>query len=260
VKPDDERVSHCLVRVLRYNTDRYGLQPDLDGFVLVSELLSSCPEDFAGVDEEDLRRVTQTSVSSRGPRFELREAAESDVGGTEIRTLYKHPKDGYRHRGAWRRDRDPSTIWVQGRDHHGGSASSRSGPRQGFSRGPVSKEVDPLHEGIEALKPSAASSAREPQIALEQHAPSSASASTVDSSRIAQVDPAQAEESQPTQEVWERYYEPGTQRAWFWNVDTEEVFYADDPDSGWERFEDEEGNPWWWNDEFSRFFIEEPYM
>merc|ERR1712194_592681 len=38
-------------------------------------------------------------------------------------------------------------------------------------------------------------------------------------------------------ETWERFVQPKTDRVWFWNPATEEVFYADDAKySGWEFF------------------------
>lgn len=58
-------------------------------------------------------------------------------------------------------------------------------------------------------------------------------------------------------EEWERYVEPQTQRVWFWREETQEVFYADDPASGWEGYFDAEGKPWWFHAESGRFFFEE---
>ena len=59
-------------------------------------------------------------------------------------------------------------------------------------------------------------------------------------------------------EAWEKYFEPGTGRPWFWHKASAEVFYADDVQAGWERFEDRQGKPWcWWNEASERFFFEE---
>jgi len=57
--------------------------------------------------------------------------------------------------------------------------------------------------------------------------------------------------------AWELYHEPGTDRAWFWNAKTDEVFYADDETSGWEQYHDPKGRPWWYHEVSGRFFFEE---
>lgn len=92
VKPDDERVSHLLGRILRYHAESAGLTPDEDGYVSVSELLCSVPE-LAHTTEEDIRRVVKESISSKGPRFELRDGSQ---GEPEVRATYKHPKEARR--------------------------------------------------------------------------------------------------------------------------------------------------------------------
>lgn len=71
------------------------------------------------------------------------------------------------------------------------------------------------------------------------------------------AEPAEPAEAAAEPEVWEKYHEPKTQRVWFWNEATEEVFYADDASSGWERFEDPKGKPWWWHEASGRYFVEE---
>eukprot|EP00927_Polykrikos_kofoidii_P028474 TRINITY_DN24858_c0_g1_i1.p1 TRINITY_DN24858_c0_g1~~TRINITY_DN24858_c0_g1_i1.p1 ORF type:complete len:526 (-),score=93.24 TRINITY_DN24858_c0_g1_i1:139-1635(-) len=63
--------------------------------------------------------------------------------------------------------------------------------------------------------------------------------------------------SEAADEMWEMFHEPQTQRAWFWNEPTGEFFYADDTESGWERFTTGEGLPWWWHEESGRHFLEE---
>eukprot|EP00928_Gymnodinium_smaydae_P044856 TRINITY_DN2993_c0_g1_i7.p1 TRINITY_DN2993_c0_g1~~TRINITY_DN2993_c0_g1_i7.p1 ORF type:complete len:533 (-),score=139.95 TRINITY_DN2993_c0_g1_i7:27-1493(-) len=68
---------------------------------------------------------------------------------------------------------------------------------------------------------------------------------------------AEPDEDTGAAEVWETYHEPDTGRAWFWNATTEEVFFADDKSSGWERFVSPEGKPWWWHEASGRFFNEE---
>jgi hypothetical protein len=64
----------------------------------------------------------------------------------------------------------------------------------------------------------------------------------------------QASSSSATAEAWERYNEPESQRVWFWNKATDEVFWADDPDSGWEQYFGDQGRPWWCNEAEGRFF------
>ncbi|CAK0899643.1 unnamed protein product [Prorocentrum cordatum] len=249
--PDDERISHSLGRILRYHVADYGLKVDPDGFVQVTDLLASCLE-FEGASEGCLRRVAETSTGTRGRRFEVREDAE---GGSMVRATYKHPKEGPRGRGGPRRDpHEPSRR---------GDGFRRRGPRMGFSQGaPYDDRGDSAEAGGQEDGAGAAvSSASRGDEAQESrgaacggNAPSTASASA----STAPGAEGEVQSEAPKQEVWERYYEPDSQRAWFWNVDTEEVFYADDPLSGWERFEDEGGNPWWWREADARFFIEEP--
>lgn len=64
------------------------------------------------------------------------------------------------------------------------------------------------------------------------------------------------EAAAPVEEVgWERYLEPGSRRPWFWNEATDEVFFPDDKQCGWERFEAADGRPWWWQEASGRFFF-----
>ncbi|CAK0899640.1 unnamed protein product [Prorocentrum cordatum] len=254
--PDDERISHSLGRmILRYHVADYGLKVDPDGFVQVTDLLASCLE-FEGASEGCLRRVAETSTGTRGRRFEVREDAE---GGSMVRATYKHPKEGPRGRGGPRRDpHEPS------RRRGGGGATASGGEGRAWASPRARRTTTagtPRRLGQEDGAGAAVSSASRGDEAQESrgaacggNAPSTASASA----STAPGAEGEVQSEAPKQEVWERYYEPDSQRAWFWNVDTEEVFYADDPLSGWERFEDEGGNPWWWREADARFFIEEP--
>jgi len=59
-----------------------------------------------------------------------------------------------------------------------------------------------------------------------------------------------------TLSAWKRYLEPGSNRLWFMNDPTQEVFYADDLESGWERYLDSHGKPWWEHQASGRHFYE----
>ncbi|CAK0899638.1 unnamed protein product [Prorocentrum cordatum] len=200
--PDDERISHSLGRILRYHVADYGLKVDPDGFVQVTDLLASCLE-FEGASEGCLRRVAETSTGTRGRRFEVREDAE---GGSMVRATYKHPKEGPRGRGGPRRDpHEPSRR---------GDGFRRRGPRMGFSQGaPYDDRGDSAEEDGAGAAVSSASRGDEAQesrgAACGGNAPSTASASA----STAPGAEGEVQSEAPKQEVWERYYEPDSQRA-----------------------------------------------
>mmetsp|Transcript_101031 Transcript_101031/g.245706 ORF Transcript_101031/g.245706 Transcript_101031/m.245706 type:complete len:463 (-) Transcript_101031:25-1413(-) len=302
---DDERISHCLGRILRYHTERYGLQSDAEGFVPIAALLSDVP-DFEGVTEADIRRVVQGSAGPRGPRFEVRDADEADQG-SQIRARYKHPQDGYRQsgppggfygRGGWGKGRMYGPPPWFSEAAYGGRQPFPRGPRQrpGFSRPPPpqdgeeeeeEEEGEAEREGAEprvkqeaaaASKPASGkepgtssqpveargSVAKEVAAAATGEAAAARSCGAGEAAQGAGAAPSSdsavsttASSPQQDGEVWERYVEPDSQRAWFWNEATEEMFYADDEESGWQSFFNAEDKPWWWHEATGRFFYEE---
>ena len=61
----------------------------------------------------------------------------------------------------------------------------------------------------------------------------------------------------PTGEKWEKFFQQGTNRAWYWCPATEEHFFADDENSGWEKFKNVRGNITAWGHAANeRFFFE----
>jgi len=67
---EDERISRRLSRILRYERDRCGAAADADGFVSLREL---CARHFRHHAQQEVRRAAESSLGSRGNRFELHE-------------------------------------------------------------------------------------------------------------------------------------------------------------------------------------------
>lgn len=291
----------------------------------VSELLCGLPE-LQHTTEEDVRRVVGSSISSRGPRFELRDGPKEDGGsanleGPVIRAKYRHPKQ---EDGRWVRPRGYGygtcgsgngrgpALWNARCGPSSGSSLLSRGRQPGFSRpplaelpragddddeddarqmsgtrgpeedsglvGPAAKpaHVDKVWQRSQgrssSSKDAGSSEGNAPGRGGQQQAcPGKPTAEAADAAETtdgkvqqqrpaalgAEVADAETTDGKVRVEVWERYYEPGSHRTWFWNEATEEVFFADDAASGWERFEDAEGRPWWWNEATGCFFFEE---
>mmetsp|Transcript_106909 Transcript_106909/g.190022 ORF Transcript_106909/g.190022 Transcript_106909/m.190022 type:complete len:442 (-) Transcript_106909:60-1385(-) len=284
---DDERISHCLGRILRYHQAEYKLDMDEDGFISVSSLLET--PDLRGASLDEVCRVVANSVGSRGKRFELHEFNDSSgQRQAKIRAKYRH-EDGRPPRsnggGRW-----PNPDF--GRNTWHGSGSSRGHASMGFSPGPAEDDLDYAGRKVPAKPkrdvPSFTMSASEndedveafdiedefaalskPRGAVPEPlnedetrqngkgeearksnsaaAPSARSASTTASSSL----------PKPEEEVWERFVEPSAQKVWFWNPSTEEVLWADDPNPSWEMFFTETGQRWWWQEKTGRYFFEE---
>jgi len=237
---NDERISHCLGRILRYHTSSCGLATDEDGFVALPSLLANV-EEFKDTSDADVRRVVKNSIGPRGARFEIR---ESEAGGNAlIRALYKHPKV---HHG----DR---------RGRSGFSDRPRENAKRGFSQMPPAEEFD---ESPSPSSPQNNFTMSPPRAPLpgddlgDGHFPIEEEFSALSPGKPRNNSGSASTET-PREEVWERYNEPETQRVWFWNDATEEVFYADDASSGWEQWTSDDGKPWWYHEETGRFFFEE---
>ncbi|CAE8734969.1 unnamed protein product, partial [Polarella glacialis] len=288
--PLDERISHCLGRILRYRAGEYRLQPDKDGFVPVSELLA-LPE-LRGGTLEDVRRVASESVGSRGQRFEIQDTLDPATGSTatEVRARYRHDKescpgrfDGGRN--GFSGDRGFGRRGDAQRGFGRGGAVSRG---YGFSR-PLDEGEEPTMEASSGSKPASTKPASptlfkmsprssckegdrfdiEDQFAAlgpgrggvlagaavleaeEGKSPKTLGASSAASAST--VDSTSALQ----EEVWERFLEPGTGRVWFWNEATEEVLREDDPEPGWQQFFTDSGQRWWCHEDSGRYFLED---
>jgi hypothetical protein len=285
------------------------LREDDNGFVSVDDLLNL--PDFRGVDRERMCRIAETSVGTRGNRFELRGGeAEAPL---EVRALYRHPPDsgrrprrggffsggsgggyngsssragGFNVGGNGRELPSQDGEGNQFRDIRGGVMQTRGG----FSRPPP--QEDPYadeHEDGEidfkaqwgdgrrlraAVKDGAAAAsevsatnngaATKRGDASNTSNTSSTTASGASTGGDANDEGSEARASSSSgaaantaEATWERYNEPESDRVWFWNKATEEVFWADDPDSGWEQYFGAQGQPWWYNEAEGRFFHEE---
>merc|ERR1711957_31539 len=264
-----ERISHLICRILRYHTDQHNLAADEEGFVGVTELLSAMPE-LEGSTEEDIRRVVTESVSAKGARFELRDVEIDGALGAQIRATYRHPKDGQRHRRGHRGDRSLAMV-SYGRGGQLPPCSMPVGsfagrPRPGFTRFPI-EQGDQNESSDDERWPASSSRPRlvgpsaggltqdrSDEISLRGDA---LAVTAAISKPAAASSAAHGAAEEPQEERWELYYEPSTNRVWFWHEATDEIFFADDPTPGWERFEDSEGRPWWCHDASGRFFFEE---
>lgn len=262
-KIHDERVSHLMCRVLRYHIETLGLAVDEEGYVNVSDLLAGMPE-LHNTTEEDVRRVVKDSVGPKGSRFELREGQAET--GLQVRATYKHPKDGrrlfgerrFRHRGNW----GIMAPWVSGRWNGPQGAYGGNPPyyqRPGFSRPPGHADFDDRDQNLldSASRQLALEQARQGGDRNKVKGKERINGSSLPTDGLHECPAESAAAATTRQERWERYLEPETHCAWFWNEATDEVFYADDPASGWERYEDSEGRPWWWNEARGCFFFEE---
>jgi len=278
-KVTDTRLSHLMCRVLRYHTKKLGVSVDEDpdlAWVTVPALLASLPE-LEHSTEEDVRRVVKDSIGSKGSRFELRvrPAAEGDedAGATEVRATYRHPRDGgrrafggggrgYRHRGHY--------GLPYGMLPAGNGVVAPYGYRPGFSRQPLPGADHEDEAYRQAAFASIAAAASRPSRSRPGAAGALAAAPVTDGEvatsarangcsllETAPAGQAAEEVGIDRPEIWGRWFEPETNRIWFHNEATGETFFADDANSGWERFEDAEGRPWWWNDAQGRFFFEE---
>jgi len=256
---NEERISHVLARTLRYHLGEHGLQADGDGFIAVQDILEVLHEELPGVTEDRIRRVAETSMGSRGKRFDVRRLEVENGSSWEIRALYRHPPEGYlrreRHERRERRMRDRDVYGRTGgpppqplHGHWNGRFAGRGGAdeprRAGFSdplpydqeeedappasRPPAAHRV-PSGRGVVAPATSgnpavqaAPAEAEKPQIE-----------DAADAEQQESTEAGDLESEAPRACVWERYTEPETNRVWFWNASTEEVFFADETDSGW---------------------------
>lgn len=225
----DEYLSHRLGRILRYHAADSGLCQDADGFVALSEILEQPA--FRGAKEDDLVRVTEESVSSKGPRFELK---RSESRGSLVRATYRHQDrvGGRRFGGYQEGNRDFRPRESRGKGAYAGADCRKEVTSSSSAdRGP--HQIEEVYGALDAAR----------------HLQGWSSTNCTAAVGLAK---------QPdVTEEWERYVEPGTNRAWFWNEGTEEIFFEDDAaESGWERFVNSEGRTWWYHEVTERFFFE----
>ncbi|CAJ1393663.1 unnamed protein product [Effrenium voratum] len=88
---DDEALSHCMARLLRY-PEKHGVDVDEEGFVEMLLLLEH--PDLRGAQLQHVRRVAIESTSRMGKRFEMRELQSEDGKVVElVRATYFHMED-----------------------------------------------------------------------------------------------------------------------------------------------------------------------
>jgi len=289
---DEERISHILGKVLRYHLGHVGLVEDDDGFVMVSDLLGRL-EELRGVVEEDIENVVQKSVGAKGRRFELRESLDG-LGIRACYRHPSSARDGYSPSEARGNGGRPYGNGVRSGKWNGswdGGHSHRRSGNDHVSNSRCDRDYEHGGRGQQAYRTSRAreeipraddiahvsnDTYEEATWAIEdstdvvnngaagcvvenvdgRHAPalhgpspgatpSSAASTTTSASAVT-----------PEGEVWERYVEPRTERVWFWQEATGEMFFADDVDSGWMQYTDKQGRPWWFHEDTGRFFYE----
>mmetsp|Transcript_107074 Transcript_107074/g.301320 ORF Transcript_107074/g.301320 Transcript_107074/m.301320 type:complete len:404 (-) Transcript_107074:193-1404(-) len=263
--PREERISHALGRILRYHAEEYGLPTDCDGFVPLAGLLDV--PDLQEASEADVRQVVASSFSARGQRFEFREGNADH--GVMIRALYRYPQDDARRCPGGARGGVGRGGYSRGAGMRHRAGFSRVPPYESeampdeFADQPTEKKTPGERSRIESggvdSEPAATSSRPPPADAASPAAVESCHEALPDVEPTVSCASASTAASNPDEddEAWERYVEPATQRVWFWNAGTEEVFFADEAaEAGWERFLDSAERPWWWHAETDRFFYE----
>jgi len=250
----DENIGHRLASLLRYHLDEFtGINIDEQGWVLVDEILEHADEvGLSRCTAEDLVRVVESNEhSTRGKRF------ESDGAG-RIKATYRHPpKD--RRNDRWDRNSRRSGGYSRGIGQRGYNSwgngwddSSKWG--EGWS--------DQGQEAWDAWKKPGFSPAPDDVIVKESSWSKSAE------KPAAQVEIASQEAGLGDQKVaceWEQWFTPDSMEMYFYNTQTEEVFFPGDAaeceEKGWSRYVETEGARteaiYWWHEATSKSFYEE---
>mmetsp|Transcript_9004 Transcript_9004/g.16264 ORF Transcript_9004/g.16264 Transcript_9004/m.16264 type:complete len:312 (+) Transcript_9004:71-1006(+) len=235
---EQQELSRFLARLLRYRATEMGLAVNADGFVPVAALVD-LPE-LRSFSAEDILLVAQVSEGSKGRRFEI--SADTDQGPA-VKATYVHPNS----------PAVPPQVLSQAlrsllRKHMGPAGMSQQ----------LSADVSPYGGNQRQFRPSSRyphSSLRRPgSYAAESNSVGTAvdNASSEDASLRSTI-PSETWDEQRVCE-WQLFHEPDTERVWFWNEATEEVFFADDEQSGWTQYLDSSARAWWWHEESARFF------
>lgn len=254
----DENIGHKLASLLRYHLDgTSGISTDEEGWVVVEQIVENAEDiGLAGVSAEDLVRVAENNEhSTRGKRF------ESDGAG-RIKATYRHPPKDRRGFG----DRDRDSWRGRGRDRpRGDNGWSSNGGWENYSKW---KEGDGWQGGDkqgddswwEWKKPGFSPS---PDDAIVKESTWAGSAEKVESA--VKPSPQEAASSEKKACDWEQWFTPDSLEMYFYNTQTEEVFFPGDAgeteEKGWFRYVDTEGEKqdkiYWWHEATERSFYEE---
>jgi len=251
----DENIGHRLASLLRYHLDDHnGITTDENGWVVASDIVEHADDvGLGGCTVEDLIRVAENNEhSTRGKRF------ESDGAG-RIKATYRHPpKDrrgdrwdswrdkarqrttkprGYNgwHSNGW----DDYGKWKDGGWEDDGDYTWTQWKKPGFSPSPDDTIV------------------KESSWAPEKTAEVAVSVKPSDAAAVKSDNKASCD--------WEQWFTPDSLEMYFYNTQTEEVFFpgdaGDTEEKGWFRYEDTEGEKkgkiYWWHEATSRSFYEE---
>ena len=251
-------LSKTLGRILRYETHEYGLTPDADGWVQLHDLMRKCG--LAHYKDEVIH-VACTSAGSRGRRFDLDEPAK---GLFRIRARYSHGKgEGSKGKTA---NNFPSGTKGDSWKGHVGSPVPKPKPaatRSFYAQNVENENMWQSHPNQVPQMPGSThslSGADGPQEATQELPEKRQETQAPDQdcqdcfSGPQSFDISTPRNSQ--QETWQRYVDPTTQKVWFHNEKSGDVFFEDGAaDSGWRKYDSDLGL-WWWNETAATWFFE----
>ena len=166
---------------------------------------------------EDILSVAVTSTGKQGKRFEV---DMPEGGSIRLRATYTHGKPSLKkENSSWNRDLAPRQE-----SHHVWKMKASMDCRN-------NKCMSSAESSCDAWK-----------------------ASTPDGTATLAGD--DAETSEVSQETWQKFRDPSSQRLWLCNSQTEEFFFEDVAQKhGWTKYESAQG-PWWFHAASRRFFFD----
>ncbi|CAJ1327844.1 unnamed protein product [Effrenium voratum] len=276
-KAAQEEISRALVRILRYETRKYGI-PEQGGWVDLHELMEK-----SGLQQkpEEVIFVANTSEGSQGRRFEVEMMSS---GQFRLRATYKHQGnqwawkaksdkndkndvkfpvnegwDSYQGVSTWRQpigSEDPSwDPWrtdapSTSKPSKGGKGSSQIVGRRRSPDGHCSGQSSQ----VAGLSPS---KGRKDQDQAEKEQGKLKGASRESEGVPSKGDAEAFDISTPRskEEKWEKFIDPGTKRAWLYHRETEDFFFEDcSSQQGWKKYTSDLGH--WWFHETGRWFFD----
>ena len=250
-------LSRTLVRILRYETHQRGLNPDVDGWVQLHELMNRCS---IAQSRDEVISVAHASEGRLGKRFELDQPAK---GFFRIRARYRHRQGGVgnvfntgpRHRTdeGWRsRAVDYMPKPAQAKSSEWGEAHAGRERQSSPDRGPST-----VTGGSSSKVMARSLSETACQGLALRFETTAATISCQDDQDSSLTGPQSFDISTPRchqDRAWLRYVDPETGRAWFHNDETDGFFFEDAAsDSGWCQYDSEHGL-WWHNESMEAWF------
>ncbi|CAJ1327845.1 unnamed protein product [Effrenium voratum] len=242
-KAAQEEISRALVRILRYETRKYGI-PEQGGWVDLHELMEK-----SGLQQkpEEVIFVANTSEGSQGRRFEVEMMSS---GQFRLRATYKHQGNQW----AWKaksdkNDKNDVKFPVnEGWDSYQGVSTWRQ---------PIGSE-DPSWDPWRTDAPSTSKPSKggkgSSQIVGRRRSPDGHCSGQ--SSQVAgDAEAFDISTPRSKEEKWEKFIDPGTKRAWLYHRETEDFFFEDcSSQQGWKKYTSDLGH--WWFHETGRWFFD----